>query len=161
MSLSGAHGFQSTEPEYPPFQFIHARNAAAVPGQDLSHADIAKEAIMAMDPDILLLDLATLKMGEESSGLFELRNDPAYRTLSAVKSGKVFGVLPYNWYSTNYGSILANAYYIGKLLYPDRFSDIDPAVKADEIYSFLVGKAVFVELNHFFGDLAFLPLEVN
>ena len=52
-------------------------------------------------------------------------------------------VLPYNFYSRNYGSILADAFYIGKVLYPDKFKDIDPQNKADEIFTFLLGKPVY------------------
>jgi iron complex transport system substrate-binding protein len=159
---SGAHGFQSTEPSYPPFSFIHARNPLSEGiGQDLQYADIGKEALLTMDPDVLLLDLATLQLGAGASGLNELQQDPVYRSLSAVKAGRVYGVLPYNWYSRNYGSILANAYFIGKLLYPERFSDIDPLDMADEIYSFLVGRPVLAELNQFFDGLAFKPVMDN
>ena len=63
--------------------------------------------------------------------------------------------MPYNWYTKNYGSVLANAYFIGKILYPERFEDVDPVTKADEIYKFLVGKSVFSEVNAQFNNLAF------
>jgi iron complex transport system substrate-binding protein len=74
-----------------------------------------------------------------------------------VRKGKVYGVLPYNWYTKNYGSILADAYFIGKVLYPERFADVEPEAKADDIYEFLVGKAVFDEMNALFKGLAFQP----
>jgi iron complex transport system substrate-binding protein len=70
-------------------------------------------------------------------------------------------VLPYNWYSQNFESILANAYFVGKILYPDRFADVDPIAKADEIYSFVVGKPVFEEMNRTFSGLAFVPVPVR
>ena len=117
--------------------------------------DIAKEKIVEWNPDILFLDLATLQLGDEAGGLYELRTDPAYQTLTAVRSGQVYGVLPYNWYNQKFESIFANAYFIGKLLYPERFTDIDPAAKADEIYTFMVGKPVFAEMNGQFRNLAF------
>lgn len=164
VAMKGPHGFHSTEPTYPPFGFVNARNlaAAASPdGKELRHADIAKEKIVEWDPDVLFLDLSTLQMGDDAGGLHELRADPAYRTLSAVKEGKVHGVLPYNWYTTNYGSVLADAYFIGAILYPERFADIDPATRADEIYSFLVGKPVFAEMNDLFQGLVFSPLSMQ
>ena len=64
-------------------------------------------------------------------------------------------VLPYNSYSLNFGSVLADAYFVGKTLYPDRFADIDPAAMADEIYSFLVGEPVFHRMNEGLGGQAF------
>ena len=163
VAYAGPHGFQSTEPTYPPFRFIGARNLAdnANPkAGEVTSTDIAKEKIVEWNPDYLFLDLSTLQLGDAAGGLFELKNDPAYQTLSAVKAGQIYGVLPYNWYNQNFESIFADAYFIGKLLYPERFTDIDPAAKADEISSFAVGKPVFAEMNALFQGLAFrkIPL---
>jgi iron complex transport system substrate-binding protein len=164
VAYAGPHGFQSTEPTYPPFRFISARNladGANAAVKDLNNTDIAKEKIVAWNPDILFLDLATLQLGDQAGGLHELKTDPAYQTLTAVQTGSIYGVLPYNWYNQNFDSILANAYFIGKLLYPDRFRDIDPRAKADEIYTFLVGKPLFDEMNSQFQDLAFAKVPVQ
>ena len=164
VAYRGPHGFQSTEPGYPPFAFVGARNLAhedGGAGKDLANSDVAKEQIVAWDPDYLFLDLSTLQMGEEAGGLHELRTDPAYATLTAVREGRVYGVLPYNWYSQNFASILANAYFVGKTLYPQRFADIDPAARADEIYAFVVGKPVFGVMNANFSGLAFAPVPVR
>ena len=160
----GPHGYQSTEPAYPPFSFVNARNLAygkGLSGKELQHSDIAKEKIVEWNPDYLFLDLSTLQLGDETGGLYELRNDPAYRTLTAVREGRVYGLLPYNWYSKNFGCILANAYYIGKLLYPDRFADVDPAAKADEIFTFLVGEPVFKAMDGMFQNLGYKPIPMN
>ena len=89
------------------------------------------------DPEVLFLDLSTLQMGSEKGGLFELGSDPLYRELSAVKAGRVFGLLPYNWYAQNFGSILADAWFVGKTLYPERFADIDPMERPIESTPFL------------------------
>lgn len=160
----GTHGFQSTEPGYPPFLFLSARNVAADPAKgdkQLRQADIAKEQLLLWDPELVFLDLGTLGSGKEANGLIELRTDPVYRSLSAVSGGNVHGVLPYNSYTTNYGSVLADAYFIGTVLYPDRFSDVRPEAKADEIYTFLVGKPLFAQLDEAFEGLVFkkIPLE--
>ncbi|WP_461209251.1 iron ABC transporter substrate-binding protein [Desulfocurvus sp. DL9XJH121] len=160
----GPHGYQSTEPGYPPFKFAGINNpahTAGLKGKDLAHSDVAKEKIVEWNPDILFLDLSTLQIGEGAGGLYELKTDPAYRTLTAVKNNKVYGLLPYNWYSRNFGSILANAYFVGKTAYPDRFRDVDPAAKADEIYAFLVGEPEFARMNELFGGLAFQPVPVD
>lgn len=164
VAYKGPHGFQSTEPGYPPFAFVGARNLAHEDGgaaKDVSNTNVAKEQIVAWDPDYLFVDLSTLQMGENAGGLHELRVDPAYATLTAVQEGRVYGVLPYNWYSQNYESILANAYFVGKVLYPERFADIDPVAKADEIYAFIVGQPVFAAMNQAFGNLAYTRLAVR
>ncbi|MBN1195305.1 MAG: iron ABC transporter substrate-binding protein [Methanomicrobiaceae archaeon] len=157
IAYQGPHGFQSTEPLYPPFLSVNANNAAAEAGT--THADVAKEKIVEWDPGILFVDLSTLQT--DPSAIDELGTDPAYLGLTAVKSGEVYGVLPYNWYTQNHGSIIADAYYIGTVLYPDRFADVDPAAEADEIYTFLVGEPVFSEMNELFGGYVFTRLSLS
>lgn len=161
IAFKGPHGLQSTEAMYPPIAFVNAVNVAAQPDRRIQNITVAKEQIVAWDPSVIFLDLSTIQLGDRAGALFELKTDAAYRTLSAVRSGNVYGVLPYNWYSQNLGSILADAYFIGKVLYPWRFTDIDPKAKADEIYAFLVGKEVFAEMNAAFASLVFekIPLE--
>lgn len=164
IAYKGPHGYLSTEPGYPPFMFVSAANLAF----DASQMDkasrqvtVAKEKLLEWDPEVLFLDLSTLQLGGKASGLWELRNDPAMQALTAVQQGRVYGVLPYNWYSKNYGSILADAYFIGKTLYPERFADVDPTAKADAIYEFLVGKGVFAQMNALFDNLAFTAVPLD
>ena len=161
IAFKGPHGLQSTEAMYPPFAFVNAVNVAAQPDRHIQNITVAKEQIVAWDPSVLFLDLSTIQLGDRAGALFELKTDADCRTLGAVRAGNVYGVLPYNWYAQNLGSILADAYFIGKTLYPWRFTDIDPKAKADEIYAFLVGKEVFAEMNASFSGLVFekIPLE--
>jgi iron complex transport system substrate-binding protein len=162
IAFKGPHGFQSTELDYPPFLFVNARNVAYGSFmKEGGQSNVAKEKIIEWDPEILFLDLSTLQMGDKAGGLFELKTDPAYQALTAVQKGQVYGALPYNWYAQNFGSILANAYFTAKLLYPHRFWDIDPEAKADEIYTFLVGKPVFREMDRMFQGLAFKKISVK
>jgi iron complex transport system substrate-binding protein len=161
IAYRGPHGFQSTEPTYPPFALVNVRNLASMSGPDvesLTHSSIAKEQLLIWDPDVLFLDLATLQLGERAGGWYELRTDPVYRSLTAVQNGRVYGLLPYNWYSRNFGSVLANAYHIGKLVYPEAFTDIDAVAEANRIYTFLVGEPVFETMNTSFGGLVFQPI---
>lgn len=155
VSSAGAHGIISTEPAYPPFSWVHAKNVAA--GLGTAHADVAKEALVDWDPGYIFIDLGTTQL-ENDGAIGELKNDPALQGLSAAKEGRVYGVLPYNFYNTNYETILADAYFIGKTLYPDRFADIDPEERADEIYTFFVGKPVFADHNNEYRNLAFAEI---
>jgi iron complex transport system substrate-binding protein len=161
IAYKGPHGFSSTEPVYPPFMFVKAANLAydkSMRGKASRQVTLAKEKLLEWDPDVLFMDLSTLQLEGEASGHWEILNDPAIKALTAVRENRVYGVLPYNWYTMNYGSILANAYFIGKILYPERFKDVDPAAKAEEIYKFLVGKPVFKEMNTLFKGMAFKPV---
>jgi len=165
LAHSGSHGFDYTEVTYPPFLFLNTRNVAwdetkGAEEQIKGGNAIAKEKILEWNPEIIFVDLSTLACDEKNSALSQLRTDASYRELSAVKSGEVYGVLPYNWYSQNHGSILADAYYIGSVLYPEKFSDISADKKADEIYTFLVGEPVFDKINTEYDNLGFTKLEV-
>lgn len=156
VSSRGAHGFTSTEPGYPPFLYTGANNVAAAPGEKTSAVvQVSKEKLLEWDPDILFVDLSTAAAGEQANSLHQLRHDPVFSALAAVREGRIWGVLPYNSYTINYGSVLANGYFVGKVLYPERFEDVDPAAKADEIFTFLVGKPVFSVMNEGFSGRAF------
>lgn len=161
IAFRGPHGLLSTEPTYPPFAFSGVFNVAAQgSGAEAKHAVVSKEALLQWDPEILFIDLSTIT-APGGGALKELSEDPLWMGLSSVTSGKVYGVLPYNWYSQNFGNILSDAYFVGALLFPDRFVGVDPRAKADEIYTFLVGEPVFGKLNSAFDGKVFVPLEVG
>lgn len=166
IARSGPHGFQSTEPTYPPFLFTNAKNVAYDP-MNLTTAEVSKESILGWDPEIIFVDLSTTQSEDKSSALYQLQNDVSYRKLTAVKTGEVYGVLPYNWYTQNQGSVLADAYFAGKLLYPERFEDVNLENKTIEIYTFLVGRGdeevglqVYEKMINAFSVPAFTKLEV-
>jgi iron complex transport system substrate-binding protein len=157
VSSAGAHGIISTEPAYPPFLWDNVKNVAGKMGTQ--HADVAKEAIVDWDPDYLFMDVGTLQM-DSDGGIGELKNDPALSGLKAVKNGNVYGVLPYNWYSTNYENVLADAYYIGKTVYPDKFTDVDPEAKADEIMTKFLGSSPLKDINSQYKNMGFTKLTI-
>lgn len=165
IARSGPHGFQSTEPSYPPFLFTNANNVAY--NSNLSTVEVSRESILGWDPEIIFVDLSTVQLEDQSSALYQLRHDESYQQLSAVKSGEVYGVLPYNWYTQNHGSVLADAYFAGKLLYPDKFEDVDLEEKTIEIYTFLVaggdeqkGREVYEKMINVFSVPAFTKMDV-
>ncbi|MDD1689600.1 MAG: iron ABC transporter substrate-binding protein [Methanoregula sp.] len=152
VSFNGAHGILSTEPTYPSLKMINGNNVASGAGTG-GQVMIDKEQLLAWDPDVIFID-------ESSYALVAADlKDPAYQSLKAVKNKQVYGLMPYNWYANNYDTVLANAYYMGKILYPDQFSDIEPGQKADEIYTNLDGKAVYSDMKELFGG--YKPLQVT
>jgi len=123
------------------------------------HADVAKEAIVDWDPEFLFMDVGTLQMDSEGA-IGELKNDPALQGLTAVKEGKVYGVLPYNFYNTNYENVLADAYYIGKIVYPEKFADIDPEAKANEIMTKFLGSSPLDKINSQYKNMGFSQISL-
>ena len=158
VSYGGSHGFNSSEAGYPPFVIAGAESPIKANAHEQTlgkrHTMLAKEKILEWNPEILFLDLGTLYLGG-ASGLTELKNDSAYRSLSAVQRGKVYALLPNTFYFVNHDAVLANAWYVAKVLYPEQFLDIEPKKKADEIFTFLVGSPVFDELNAELEHLVF------
>lgn len=160
----GPHGFQSTEPSYAPFEFLGANNVAGVlstPEKRVSHANVAKEKILFWDPEIIFIDISTMRLDQGANALDQLRTDMAYQSLSAAHNGLIYGVFPYNSYTQNFESIFANAYFIGKILYPEQFADIDPMKKAEDISSFLNGGPAFEEINTQFDSMGFSNINLH
>ena len=163
IAYKGPHGMQSTEPVYPPFYFLHAHNVAFDPSisrQFQSYSEISKEKLIEWDPDVLFIDISTIQSDDAAGALYGLSHEHIYSYLSAVQSNEVYGLLPYNWYTQNFGSILADSYFVGSILYPEEFADMDPVLKADEIYEFLVGKPVYAELNAAFNGQGFSKIKL-
>ncbi|NJE04042.1 iron ABC transporter substrate-binding protein [Thermococcus sp. MV11] len=152
IGYKGAHGIESTEAGYPPFRAVNAENVADELGE--GHKSIDKEMLLEWQPDYIFIDEGGLKLV-----LYDYsRNPDFYGSLRAVKEGNLYGLLPYNFYTTNIGTALADAYFIGKVLYPERFRDVDPEEKADEIYTFLVGKPVYEAMKEQFGGFGRIDL---
>jgi iron complex transport system substrate-binding protein len=148
---------QSTDPAFAPFVFTHTPNVAAAPASRtaLSHASVAREQIVFWDPEVIFLDVSTLRLGTGANARDQLQTEAAYQGLQALRSGRVYGLFPSNSYNQNFEAILANAYYVGKVLYPRRFEDVDPIAKAEELSVFLNGGPAFEALNKQFDGLGF------
>ncbi|WP_052379658.1 iron ABC transporter substrate-binding protein [Methanoculleus sp. MH98A] len=155
ISSRGPQGFQSTSPTYAPFEYINANrfNVANNPDNPAAQVDVAKEKILDWDPDVIFVELGTVQINPDAIDM--MRTDESLRILKAVQNGEVYGLVPYNWYSYNYGTAIISAYYAGTLMYPEQFSDIVIEEKADEIYTFLVGKPVFDDISRRFEGLAY------
>jgi iron complex transport system substrate-binding protein len=152
IGFKGTHGIESTETLYPPFEWIQARNAALSPGKE-GHLFIDKEKLLSWDPEMIFLD---------SGGSDIIRQDyekkpEFYRSLRAFRTREVHTLYSFNWYMTNIGTVIADAYAAGKILYPDRFMDVHPDAKADDIYTFLIGRPVYGKLKEVNGPLGGIP----
>jgi iron complex transport system substrate-binding protein len=153
IGFKGRHGITSTESGYAPLAWINGRNAADALGRP-GHLFIDPEELLRWDPEVIFLDAGGLAMVAE-----EYRRKPAlYRGLRAVRNGRVFVAPPYNFYHTNLEVALANAWFMGTVLAPERFADIEPAAKADEIFRFFTGVAGYERLSrelHGYGRVEF------
>ncbi len=151
VSYRGPRGITSTEPFYPPFRFVQAHNVAGdIPSRLINpiqgtYIDI--EQLIVWDPDVLFVDLFSLR----TAGPDIRPGTPLAQSLGAIRSGEVYGVLPYNNYAANYEAILANAWFAGKVLYPDRFHDIVISEKADEMFHLFLGRQIYDDIREQYG----------
>lgn len=134
VSFKGAHGFEGTEALYGPFEAISAKNLADETGQTGPY-DVDVEQVLAWDPDVIFVDFNGIPLINEDYAA----NADFYKQLTAVQEGKVYSQISFRSYASNLETALADTYYAATILYPEQFSDIDPAEKADEIFNKLLG----------------------
>ncbi len=153
VAQSGSHGLTSTAPSYPPFRILSVRNAAESLdsvmfsfGINQENAFIEKEQLIKWNPDFLFLDASGIMIWED-----ELDKPLINRTLKAIPNARVYTVLPYNWYTINFENILCNAWFIGKTIYPEAFSDISVEKKCSEIYRFFLGSDVYDKIKSLYN----------
>ena len=154
LGYKGVHGIESSWANFPLFDFVNAKNVVNGIGKE-GHVFIDRERLVSWDPDIIFVDEGGLELVRQD---YQKRPE-FYRLLKAYREEAIYGILPFNFYTTNIGTALADAYYIGKVLYPDIFGDIKPEENADRIYLFLVGKRVYREMKKDFGGFVKINLE--
>ena len=148
IGYKGTQGIESTDADYIPFAWVHARNLAREV-QQKGHLFLDREKLLAMDPDVIFLDGGGLDLVASD---YE-RKRGYYQSLKAFRERRVYVLFPYNWYVTNIGTALADAYAAGKILFPERFADVDPETKAEEFFAFLVGRPVLGRMKETYGSL--------
>ncbi|HHW08270.1 MAG TPA: iron ABC transporter substrate-binding protein [Clostridia bacterium] len=141
VSFRGAHGFEGTHANYPPLTAIHAKNVADETGEQGAFI-VDLEKVIVWDPDIIFLNPTNMDLVNDHYG----KNKAFYQSLKAVQNGQVYTQISYNYNWTNMEIAIANAYYAGKVIYPERFTDIDPVEKADEIFTVLLGQPFYDRL---------------
>ncbi len=152
IGFRGTQGLESTEIGYAPFEWVKA-NPAVKQDNQKGHFFVDKEKLLTWNPDIIFVD---------SGGSDLIRQDyekkPAfYQGLKAFRNKKVFTLHAYNWYATNVGTVLVDGYAVGKILYPRAFKDVRLEKKADEIYSFLLGRPIHKEMEKLYGKIGERP----
>ncbi|MBP2173147.1 ABC transporter substrate-binding protein [Methanococcus voltae] len=141
----GTNGLTTTDPRWPPFEYLGTNNRANNVAYGVDNVSkgvsVSEEQLINWNPEYMFIPSTAFKMVEKDL------EKPEFKELSAIKNDNVYKVPPFRLYSYNKGTAIADAYYIGKILYPDQFADIDPVEKADEIYIFFNGNPVYEEMS--------------
>lgn len=154
VSYKGPHGFDGTYCQYPPFLAVNANNVADGLGKS-GALTVDREQILSWDPEVIFINPVNLSLVEED---WE-KNPGFYESLSAVKQGKVYAQISYNYNGTNVELAVADAYYAGKVLYPEAFADVDMTSKAEEIFQLLLGQPYLETLQ--VAGLDFAPVTIG
>lgn len=151
-----AHGLLGTSRDYPPFVLLNANNIADAisPPDNLikGRFSMAAENLLKADPEVMFICASGESLVRE-----DLRH-PAFAALSAVRNQRLYRIIPH-YYAASPDTVLAETYYMGTLLYPEAFADVDIAATADRFYRFFVGQPLYREMVERFGPFA--PLNAS
>lgn len=153
LGMRGGHGIESTQGKYPPFEMINAKNVVDETGR-VGSLMVEKEKLLIWDPDIIFIDVGNYHLVQQDYQ----KNPQFYQSLKAVRNGQVYGQLPFNFYNTNIDTAIVDAYWAGKVIFPNHFKDIDPLKKADEVYTFFLGKPICEELTKIYRGFTKITL---
>ena len=138
MTYYGQHGIQQTMAGCPQIAAINAINVADSAADKVSESgtfDADMEKIQEWNADVIFIDPYNISLVNE-----EYKQNPVFfESLDAVKNGQVYSQVAYIRDGFNIELGLIDCYYAGICVYPEKFSDVDIAVKAKEIFEKFVG----------------------
>lgn len=147
ISYSGARGLVSTIPRYDAFEMVNARHVAAelagaanAGGTNATTIDM--EQLIVWNPQYLFIDAAGLALSQPQLS----PQSPLHSTLNAFRNKQLYTLMPYNWYATNFETILVNAWYVASVIHPEMVSEEQFHERRRAIYDFMIGKDVGTEL---------------
>jgi len=125
------HGIGWTVKHYAPINPIARNVAENIPAH---YMEVTKEQIIDWNPDAIFIHGYKGK-----SAVDEILSDRALQQVKAVKEGKVYGLFgPYTGYDPK--TMIVDLYWAAKVLYPERFKDVDVMKKGEEVFTFFYGK---------------------
>lgn len=134
VSWSGGHGFTGTYVGYAPLEAIHAISVSdQLDAKDGVEVDM--EQILEWNPDVIFLNPGNMELVNKDYA----ENGKAIDSLKAVKEGKVFAQVNFNYYWCNMELAIVDSYYAGTILYPEAFKDVDFEKKAEEVFNTMIG----------------------
>lgn len=153
INYKGAHGLATTRKTFAPFQYVNVENLAASIDTDAPSVQVSEEQLLTWDPQTMFVSAANLGRVRE-----DIRSKTAFSEIDAIKNDAIYTILPHASYHSNYGSILANAYFVGQTVYPERFTDLSLESKTNEIFEELLGTGLYDELTNTYEAFTRLDL---
>jgi iron complex transport system substrate-binding protein len=154
-AYKGKHGIESSSGDFKIFDILGLNNIVSLNGFD-THVMLEKEVLLEWNPDVIIIDANGYQLVQDDIAL----NKEYYNALGAFASKEVYLQMPYNYYSTNIEISLANAYYIGSVMYSEAFDDINIEDKFDEISMFFLGLETYHQVSaDYYGGYQVITLD--
>lgn len=137
-TFKGSHGIEGVYSNYAVFDVISVNDVT----RNMTDTGVAggllvdKEQILAWDADLIFLDYSGVELVRQDMA----ENPDFYTQLKAFRNGDVYQCPNSTWHWSNVEIPLVSAYYMGSLLYPEAFADVDFEAKASEIFEFFLGQ---------------------
>lgn len=152
ISYKGQKGIASTDPYYAAFGFLGVNNVASQIDSAyvsaITGTYIDWEQLMDWNPDVIFVDAGGWPLVYED---FRTRQG-LNQLLKAYQNKQVYILWPYNNHHSNFEVMLTNAWYAGKVLFPEQFMDVDIEDKTNEIMTHFVGKPICDSLSVCWGN---------
>lgn len=142
ISNQGGRGFAGTYGGLGPLNAIHVSGVADGVGKKEGF-EVDWEQIQVWDPDVIFLDPGNINLVNVEYA----KKADYFNSLRAVKAGNVYSIISFNNYTTNIEMAIADAYYAGKVLFPEKFGDIDIEAKTEEIFKNFLGKGIYADMK--------------
>lgn len=143
-TFKGGHSIDGVYTNYSVFEVLAANDVAdEIAGNTgSSGVMVDREQILAWDPEIIFFDSGS--MGLVNADYAE--NPGYFQQLQAVANGNLYQWPNSTWHWSNVEIPLVSAYYVGTLLYPEAFADVDFAAKASEIFTMFLGAPDYLQV---------------
>ncbi len=136
-TYNGGKGtFNDSLINYACFREINAKNIFSNENYNTNNVIVDLETIVSLNPDMIFVDVANI------SNLKNEYNEKKaiFDTITAFKNNDIYVQMPFNQYYTNLEIAIADSYYLGSVIYPNSFKDINPINKFDEICENMLNK---------------------
>lgn len=145
VSFKGKHGLEYTYSNFSCLSAINTKTVTDTMYPDKTGAyDISFEKLVELNPSYIFADISNMEEIKKTLPKQEIMSK-----ISAIQNKKVFTIISYNYYSTNIEYAFANSYYMGKILYPEQFKDINIKDKVNELTKFFVGVELFDTMQNY------------
>ncbi len=142
-TFKGSHGIEGVYSNYAVFDVIAVNDVTrGIMDSDAPKGVLVdKEQILAWNADMVFLDYSGVELVRQDMA----ENPGFYRQLDAFAEGNVYQCPNSTWHWSNVEIPLVSAYYMGSLLYPEAFADMDFEAKAAEIFEFFLGAPDYLD----------------